>query len=59
MTIVILYAVAIFMPSVLLVKNNRREWMGDLRNPGAIDALLALFEALFVFEVVERFGRTG
>ena len=66
--IVILYAVAgaFFMPflaTVLLVLNNRREWVGDLRNPFAVNVLLALslvlFATIFVFEVVERFGLTG
>ena len=66
--IVILYAVAgaFFMPflaTVLLVLNNRREWVGDLRNPAGVNALLVLslvlFGTIFVFEVVERFGLTG
>jgi Mn2+/Fe2+ NRAMP family transporter len=63
--IVILYAVAgaFFMPflaAVLLVMNNRRSWVGDLRNPIGINILLilslVLFGTLFVFETLERLG---
>jgi Mn2+/Fe2+ NRAMP family transporter len=66
--IVILYAVAgaFFMPflaTVLLILNNRRQWVGALQNPLWINLLLtlslALFGALFVFEVVERVGLAG
>jgi len=67
-TIVILYAVAgaFFMPflaTVLLILNNRRDWVGELRNPPTVNLLLVLslvlFGTLFVFEVVERFGLIG
>jgi Mn2+/Fe2+ NRAMP family transporter len=63
--IVILYAVAgaFFMPflaTILLLMNNRREWVGKLSNPVTINALLALslvlFGTIFVFEVLERIG---
>jgi len=63
--IVILYAVtgAFFMPflaSVLLVMNNRREWIGDLRNKLYANVLLVLslvlFAGLFVVEVASRLG---
>lgn len=62
--IVILYAIAgaFFMPflaSVLLLMNNRREWVGDLKNGRVINALLVLslvlFGCLFLFEVVQQF----
>lgn len=68
LAIVILYAVAgaFFMPflaSILLILNNRREWMGELRNPISVNILLVLslvlFGMIFVFEVVERLGLGG
>ena len=61
--IVILYAIAgaFFMPflaSVLLLLNNRREWMGELKNGRLTNVLLVLslflFGCLFVFEIVRR-----
>lgn len=61
----IAYAVtgAFFMPflaTTLLVLNNRREWVGSLRNNIAINALLALslvlFGCLFVIEAIETLG---
>ncbi len=63
-SIVILYAVtgAFFMPflaSVLLFMNNRREWVGALKNGIWINLLLIfalmLFASLFVFEAWQRF----
>lgn len=66
--IVILYAVAgaFFMPflaTILLIMNNRRAWVGSLRNSIPINVLLVLslvlFGALFASEVIERFGLSG
>ena len=63
-TIVILYAVtgAFFMPflaSVLLFMNNRRAWVGELKNGKWINLLLifalTLFGSLFAFEAWHRF----
>ena len=63
LSIVILYAVtgAFFMPflaGVLLVMNNRRSWVGAMKNPLAVNLLLVLslvlFGTLFVFELLER-----
>jgi Mn2+/Fe2+ NRAMP family transporter len=59
LTLVVLYAIAgaFFMPflaSVLLVMNNRREWVGALKNRVWINALLILslllFAGLFAIE---------
>lgn len=64
-TLVIVYAVAgaFFMPflaSVLLVMNNRREWVGDLKNRWPVNLLLVLslilFSCLCVVELMERSG---
>jgi len=61
--IVILYAIAgaFFMPflaSVLLMLNNRREWVGELKNGRLTNVMLVfslfLFGCLFVFEIVRR-----
>lgn len=66
LTIVVLYAIAgsFFMPflaAVLLVMNNRREWVGALRNGAGVNALLglslALFAVLFVIEAAESLAR--
>jgi len=66
LTIVVLYAItgAFFMPflaAVLLVMNNRRAWVGSLRNGPLINALLvlslALFLYLFLTEAFEMFSR--
>jgi len=66
LTLVILYAVAgaFFMPflaSMLLVMNNRREWVGELKNRPIVNALLVLslvlFGALFVVELAEQVTR--
>lgn len=62
-TIVVLYAIAgaFFMPflgAVLLWMNNRRDWVGDLRNRWLTNVLLllslVLFACLFVMESRER-----
>jgi Mn2+/Fe2+ NRAMP family transporter len=64
LSIVILYAItgAFFMPflaSVLLVMNNRRAWVGPLRNGPLINALLVLSLGLFLYlfftEALEMF----
>jgi len=64
--VVVAYAVtgAFFMPflaGVLLVMNNRRGWVGVLKNPPLLNALLglslALFGVLFVTEVVDTIMR--
>jgi Mn2+/Fe2+ NRAMP family transporter len=54
LTIVVLYAItgAFFMPflaAVLLVMNNRRDWVGALRNGPLINALLVLSLGLFLY----------
>ena len=54
LTIVVLYAItgAFFMPflaAVLLVMNNRRAWVGSLRNGPFINALLVLSLGLFLY----------
>ena len=54
LTIVILYAItgAFFMPflaAVLLVMNNRKTWVGSLRNGPFINALLVLSLGLFLY----------
>ncbi|GAB5560881.1 MAG: Nramp family divalent metal transporter [Synoicihabitans sp.] len=63
--VVMLYAVAgaFFMPllaSTLLVLNNRRDWVGDLKNPLGTNlglvASLVLFGLLFALELKNRFG---
>lgn len=63
--VVMLYAVAgaFFMPllaGTLLVINNRREWVGDLRNSIwtnlGLGGSLLLFVGLFVLELKNRFG---
>lgn len=63
--IVILYAIAgaFFMPflaSVLLLMNNRQEWVGELKNGKLTNVLLVLslllFGCLFFFEVWRRLG---
>ena len=47
-----------FLASVLLLLNNRREWMGELKNGRLTNVLLVLslflFGCLFVFEIVRR-----
>lgn len=66
LTIVVLYAIAgsFFMPflaGVLLVMNNRRAWVGGLKNGIGINALLILslllFAALFVVEAAESLAK--
>ncbi len=63
--VVIVYAIAgaFFMPflaTLLLVMNNRREWVGGARNSWranvALLGALALFGAILVVEVLERWG---
>ena len=63
--VVILYAVAgaFFMPflaTLLLIMNNRRTWVGEMRNGIvtniALVCSLILFGLLFGFEVIQRFG---
>ena len=54
LTIVVLYAItgAFFMPflaAVLLVMNNRKTWVGSLRNGPFINALLVLSLGLFLY----------
>ena len=54
LAIVVLYAItgAFFMPflaAVLLVMNNRRAWVGSLRNGPLINALLVLSLGLFLY----------
>lgn len=65
LAIVVLYAIAgaFFMPflgAVLLWMNNRREWLGELRNGWKGNAVLVislvLFASLFAMELWERFG---
>ena len=64
LTIVILYAVAgaFFMPflaTLLLIMNNRKSWVGEMKNSIltniALVCSLILFGLLFGFEVVQRF----
>jgi Mn2+/Fe2+ NRAMP family transporter len=66
LAIVVMYAIAgaFFMPflaGVLLVMNNRRAWVGTLKNGPVINALLVLslvlFAVLFVFEAAESLAR--
>lgn len=66
LAIVVMYAIAgaFFMPflaSVLLVMNNRREWVGNLKNGPVVNGLLilslVLFAALFVIEAAESLAR--
>ncbi|BET68417.1 Nramp family divalent metal transporter [Opitutales bacterium ASA1] len=66
LAIVVMYAIAgaFFMPflaGVLLVMNNRRAWVGSLKNGPVINALLVLslvlFAVLFVFEAAESLAR--
>lgn len=69
LTLVVLYAIAgaFFMPflaSVLLVMNNRAEWVGGLKNKAWINALLVLslvlFASLFAIEIAAIIaGRPG
>ena len=65
LAIVILYAIAgaFFMPflaSVLLVMNNRRDWVGALKNGHMLNLLLTLalllFAGLFGYELWQRMG---
>lgn len=65
LAIVVLYAIAgaFFMPflgAVLLWMNNRREWVGALRNSwrgnSALGLSLLLFASLFAMEIWQRFG---
>lgn len=67
-TLVIIYAIAgaAFMPflaGVLLVMNNRRAWVGELKNPPLVNALLVLslvlFTVLLAVEIGERSGFGG
>lgn len=64
LAIVVLYAVAgaFFMPflaTVLLLMNNTRKWVGEMKNGiwtnAALVCSLILFGTLFAFEVVRRF----
>lgn len=64
--VVVVYAVAgsFFMPflaSALLIMNNQRKWVGPMRNPWAINVLLALslvlFAWLFVSEAFESLAK--
>jgi hypothetical protein len=61
-----MYAIAgaFFMPflaGVLLVMNNRHDWVGSLRNGPVINGLLflslALFAVLFLVEAAESLAR--
>ena len=57
--IVVVYAIAgaFFMPflaTILLVMNNRRNWVGALRNPWPINVLLALSLVLFAWLCVDE-----
>ncbi len=66
LAIVVMYAIAgsFFMPflaGVLLVMNNRRDWVGPLENGPVMNGLLllslALFAVLFVIEAAESLSR--
>jgi Mn2+/Fe2+ NRAMP family transporter len=66
LAIVVMYAIAgsFFMPflaSVLLVMNNRRDWVGALKNGPVMNGLLVLslvlFAVLFVVEAAETLAR--
>jgi Mn2+/Fe2+ NRAMP family transporter len=66
LAIVVMYAIAgsFFMPflaGVLLVMNNRRDWIGSLKNGPVINGLLllslVLFAVLFVVEAAESLAR--
>jgi hypothetical protein len=66
LAIVVMYAIAgsFFMPflaGVLLVMNNRRDWVGSLKNGPVINGLLllslVLFAVLFVVEAAESLAR--
>lgn len=65
LAIVVLYAIAgaFFMPflgAVLLWMNNRRDWVGELRNRWRTNLVLVLslvlFASLFALEVLQRIG---
>jgi len=66
LAIVVMYAIAgsFFMPflaTVLLVMNNRRDWVGSLKNGPVMNGLLilslVLFAVLFVVEAAETLAR--
>lgn len=66
LAIVVMYAIAgsFFMPflaTVLLVMNNRRDWVGGLKNGPVMNSLLilslVLFAVLFVVEAAESIAR--
>jgi Mn2+/Fe2+ NRAMP family transporter len=66
LAIVVMYAIAgsFFMPflaGVLLVMNNRRDWVGSLKNGPVMNGLLilslVLFAVLFVVEAAESLAR--
>ncbi len=66
LAIVVMYAIAgsFFMPflaTVLLVMNNRRDWVGALKNGPVMNSLLilslVLFAVLFVVEAAESLAR--
>jgi hypothetical protein len=50
-----------FLAGVLLVMNNRHDWVGSLRNGPVINGLLflslALFAVLFLVEAAESLAR--